>query len=105
MSETKNSHTRAGSVTIRTIGKTVGVAADKAVRQQRLRDIRVQRAQRQATETVREAARGGIRNVNAASEAADRAVRAAQMRGNQAVGAANAAGDGFYITQDDLFAE
>ena len=90
MSETKNSHTRAGSVTIRTIGKTVGVAADKAVRQQRLRDIRVQRAQRQATETVREAARGGLRDVNAASEAADRAVRAAQMRGNQAVGAANA---------------
>ena len=90
MSETKNSHTRAGSVTIRTIGKIVGVAADKAAKQQRLRDIRVQRAQRQATETVREAARGGLRDVNAASEAADRAVRAAKMRGNQAVGAAKA---------------
>ena len=90
MSETKNSRTTAGSVATRTVGKTVGMAVDKAVRQQRLRDILVQRAQRQATETVREAARGGIRNVNAASEAADRAVRAAQMRGNQAVGAANA---------------
>lgn len=90
MSETKNSRTTAGSVSIRTVGKTIGMAVDKAVRQQRLRDIRVQRAQRKATETALETARGGLRNVNAASEAADRAVRVAQMRGNRAVGAANA---------------
>ena len=90
MSETKNSRTTAGSVATRTVGKTVGMAVDKAIRQQRLRDILVQRAQRKATKTALEAARGGLRNVNAASEAADRAVRAAQMRGNRAVGAANA---------------
>ena len=90
MSETKNSRTTAGSVATRTVGKTVGMAVDKAVRQQRLRDILVQRAQRKATKTALEAARGGLRNVNAASEAADRAVRTAQMRGNRAVGAANA---------------
>ena len=90
MSETKNSRTRAGSVATRTVGKTVGMAVDKAVRQQRLRDILVQRAQRKATKTALEAARGGLRNVNAASEAADRAVRTAQMRGNRAVGVANA---------------
>ena len=90
MSETKNSRTRAGSVAIRAVGRTVGAGVDKARQQQRLRDIRVQRAQRKATETVREATREGLRNVNAASEAADRAVRTAQMRGNRAVGAAKA---------------
>lgn len=90
MSETKNSRTTAGSVATRTVGKTVGMAVDKAVRQQRLRDLLVQRAQRKATKTALETARGGLRNVNAASEAADRAVRTAQMRGNRAVGAAKA---------------
>ena len=90
MSETKNSRTRAGSVAIRAVGRTVVAAVDKARRQQRLRDIRVQRAQRKATETVREVARGGLRDINAASEAADRAVRTAQMQGNRAVGAAKA---------------
>lgn len=90
MSETKNSRTRAGSVAIRVAGRTIGAGVDKARQQQRLRDIRVQRAQRKATETVREVARGGLRDINAASEAADRAVRTAQMRGNRAVGAAKA---------------
>ena len=90
MSETKNSRTTAGSVATRTVGKTVGMAVDKAARQQRFRDLLVQRAQRKAKKTALEAARGGLRNVNAASEAADRAVRTAQMRGNRAVGAANA---------------
>lgn len=90
MSETKNSRTRAGSVAIRAVGRTVVAAVDKARSQQRLRDIRVQRAQRKATETVREVTRGGLRDINAASEAADRAVRTAQMQGNRAVGAAKA---------------
>ena len=90
MSETKGSRTRAGSVAIRAVGRTVGAGVDKARQQQHLRDIRVQRAQRKATETVREVTREGLRNVNAASETADRAVRTAQMRGNRAVGAAKA---------------
>lgn len=90
MSETKNSRTTAGSVATRTVGKTVGMAVDKAIRQQRLRDILVKHAQRKATKTALEAARGGLRSANAASEAADRAVRTAQMRGDRAVGAANA---------------
>lgn len=66
------------------------MVVDRAREQQRLRDIRVQRAQRNATKTALDTARGGLRNVNAASVAADRAVRGAKMRGNVAVGAANA---------------